>query len=275
MAFRIAQISDTHLSGEKPFFVANFRRISEAVAREQPDLVVNTGDISLDGASGEADLIEARRLHDAIASPLRCIPGNHDIGDNVDVPELEQPIDDDRRARYRRHFGDDWWATDAPGWLLLGVNAQLLASGLAAAREQSRFVADALAHAGDRRIALFIHKPLYDKSEDESHVGGRFLNPAPRRELFETFGVARPALVASGHVHQFRASDAGGAHHVWAPSTAFFIPDSRQTRYGSKEIGFVIHELFESGAHASRFMRAPGAHDLNIVDFPDAYGPMG
>jgi 3',5'-cyclic AMP phosphodiesterase CpdA len=274
MAFRIAQISDTHLSAAKPFFVANFRRVGEAVARERPDLVINTGDISLDGASDDSDLIEARRLHDALALPMRYLPGNHDIGDNVEIPDLDQPIDDTRRAHYLRHFGDDWWVAQAPGWLLLGVNAQLLASGLAAARQQSRFIADTAAQAGQRRIALFIHKPLYDEREDETFVGGRFLNPAPRRELVGAFGAMRPALVASGHVHQFRASDADRMRHVWAPSTGFFLPDSLQPRYGLKEVGYVVHELHENGAHESRFVRAAGAQDLSIADFPQAYGPM-
>ena len=50
MTFRIAQISDTHLSDAKPFFVDNFIRIGEALRESRPDLVVNSGDISLDGA---------------------------------------------------------------------------------------------------------------------------------------------------------------------------------------------------------------------------------
>lgn len=274
MAFRIAQISDTHLSAAKPFFVANFRRVGEALARERPDLVVNTGDISLDGASDAADLSEARRLHDALGLPARFIPGNHDIGDNVEVPGVEQPIDAARRARYVEHFGADWWCTEAPGWLILGVDAQLMGSGLAAAREQTRFIADTVARAGTRRIALFIHKPLYDAGESEAVVGGRFLNPVPRRELFDAFGAARPALVACGHVHQFRLSECDGSRHVWAPSTAYFIPDTRQPRYGLKEVGFVLHELYENGAHESYFVRAPGTQDLSIADFPQAYGPM-
>jgi 3',5'-cyclic-AMP phosphodiesterase len=33
MTFRIAQISDTHLSDDKPFFVDNFVRIGEALRR--------------------------------------------------------------------------------------------------------------------------------------------------------------------------------------------------------------------------------------------------
>ena len=42
MTFRIAQISDTHLSADKPFFVGNFERIGEALRAIPPDLVVNS-----------------------------------------------------------------------------------------------------------------------------------------------------------------------------------------------------------------------------------------
>lgn len=274
MAFRVAQISDTHLSADKPFFVANFKRIGEALAHELPDLVINTGDISLDGASGDGDLAEARRLHDALTLPYRCIPGNHDIGDNADVPNVHQTLNAERRARYLFHFGPDWWRTDAPGWRLIGLNAQLFSSGLAAEREQTAFIAEAAAGAHERRIALFIHKPLFDKHEREDVVGGRFLNPSSRRKLLDAFGAVRPALVACGHVHQFRDSEADGARHVWGPSTAYHIPDTRQPRYGRKEVGFVIHDLREDGTHASRFVLAAGTENLTIADFPSAYGPM-
>jgi len=274
MAFRIAQVSDTHLSREKPFFVANFARVGEAVAREQPDLVINSGDISLDGASNESDLREARRLHDAMGSPCRFIPGNHDLGDNVDVPGAHGgAITAERRARYLNHFGQDWWSLDAPGWRIVGVNAQLFASDLIAAQEQLQFIANAASDASERRFALFIHKPLCDQRVDEDVVGGRFLNPSPRRALLTAFGRAAPALIASGHVHQYRSSEVDGARHIWAPSTAYFMPDRRQPRYGLKEVGFVVHELREDGSHYSRFAAA-GTQNFDISDFPEAYGPM-
>ena len=86
MTFRIAQISDTHLSDHKPFFVDNFVRISEAIRQTKPDLLLNSGDISLDGASDESDLAAARLLHDGLGLPTRFLPGNHDLGDSQDSP---------------------------------------------------------------------------------------------------------------------------------------------------------------------------------------------
>jgi Icc protein len=271
MTFRIAQISDTHLSDDKPFFVDNFVRIGEALRADRPDLVLNSGDISLHGASHEADLAAARLLHDALGLPVRFLPGNHDLGDCQDAPSHgETAIDAARRARYVRHFGADWWWFDVPGWRLLGINAQLLGSDLPEADAQDDAIAEAAAGLGQRRLALFLHKPLFDRSVDETAITGRFVNPVPRRLMFASLGGVAPALIACGHVHQYRASAAFATSHVWGTSTAFVIPDTSQPRYGLKEVGYVEHRLNADGTHDSRLVRVPGVPTLNIAEFPEA-----
>ncbi|TAJ83879.1 metallophosphoesterase [Reyranella sp.] len=275
MVFRIAQISDTHLSEEKPFFIENFRRIGAALRADPPDLVLNSGDISLDGAAGDADLAAARALHDALDLPIRYLPGNHDLGDSQDAPAHgEGAIDAASRDRYLRHFDADFWSFDVPGWRVLGINAQLLGSDLEAAEEQETVIADAAATLDDRALALFLHKPLFDRDRDETAVTGRFINPVPRRRLLALLAEAPPALVACGHVHQYRETRADGALHVWGTSTAFVIPDARQPRYGLKEVGYVEHRLGADGSAESRLVQVPGVPTLNIADFPGAYGPL-
>ncbi len=275
MTYRIAQISDTHLSETKPFFVDNFLRTGAALRESRPDLVLNSGDITLDGADEEADLIAARALHDALELPMRFLPGNHDLGDCQDAPSHgEAPIDAERRARYVKHFGPDWWWFDVPGWRVLGIDSQLLGSDLDAASEQDAAIADAAAGLGDRRLALFLHKPLFDQSADEAAITGRFVNPRPRRALFASLGDAAPSLIACGHVHQYRASITGATQHVWGTSTAFVLPDVLQPRYGVKEVGYVEHRLMPDGSHDSQFVRVPGVPTLDIADFPGAYGPL-
>ena len=96
----------------------------------------------------------------------------------------------------------------------------------------------------------------------------------PRRRLLELLAKAPPALVACGHVHQYRELQADGASHVWATSTAFVIPDARQPRYGVKEVGYVEHCLHPDGSAESRLVQVPGVPTLNIADFPGAYGPL-
>src|SRR5262249_61431625 len=104
MVFRIAHISDTHLSDNKPYFVANFRKVARHIAQAGADLVLHTGDVSLDGSAPEDDLIAARRLHAATGLPLRFIPGNHDIGESQDAPAVAGPPRLSR-ASPRSHLG--------------------------------------------------------------------------------------------------------------------------------------------------------------------------
>ena len=91
----------------------------------------------------------------------------------------------------------------------------------------------------------------------------------------EAFGERAPTLFASGHVHQYfsnRSQDA--AQHVWAPSTGFILPDSRQPLYGRKDVGYVEHQLMPDGTHVSEFVAVPELARLVITDFPDAYGDL-
>ena len=273
MTYRIAQISDTHLGREKPYFVANFLRVGRHLAATRPDLVLNSGDISLDGSGCEEDLAESRRLHDALDLPIRFIPGNHDLGESQDAPPHGGVpiITGELRSRYLRRFGPDYWGLNIPGWRIIAVNAQLLCSDLAAAADQLRFVHEAAVGADSCSVALFIHKPLFHHTVDEDAITGRFVNPLPRRQLWDALGENRPALIASGHVHQFLSHRPQGAHHVWAPSTGFVLPETRQPLYGLKQTGYVEHRLHPDGSHDFVLITVPGLDTLSIADFPDAY----
>jgi 3',5'-cyclic-AMP phosphodiesterase len=118
-----------------------------------------------------------------------------------------------------------------------------------------------------------VHKPLFDASPSEVAATGRFVNPKARRQLLAAFAERCPLVVASGHVHQYRATLTDAARHVWAPSTAFIIPDSRQPRYGEKEVGYVEHRFEPDGSRSGRLVRVTGLKRLDIADFAEAaYG---
>jgi 3',5'-cyclic-AMP phosphodiesterase len=268
--FRVLQVSDTHLSRAKPWFVPNFEAVVGLVASRAPDLVVNTGDIALDGATGEDDLAWARECHAALGVPFRAVPGNHDVGDNPWRPEVDQPITDEPRARYRRHFADDYWLTDIATWVLVGVNAQLLGSGRDAEDEQWSFLASVADQAAGRPVALFIHKPLFDRDPGEADINQRYVIPVSRRRLAEVLRDVRLRLVASGHVHQHRRHRLDGVEHCWAPSTAYIIPDRIQPTLGSKRVGYVEH-TFHAAHVETTIVEAPELTNHNLNDFPLAY----
>src|SRR5262245_12571020 len=273
MAFRIAHISDTHLSSAKPYFVASFLKVANQISGCGADLVLNSGDMSLDGSAQENDLIEARRLHALLGLPVRFIPGNHDVGESQDAPGSRGlPVFSAAQRRcYLRHFGADYWCLHVPGWRIVGINDFLLGSDLAPADQQIRFGDEVAWTAGEAALALFTHRPLFHLSADEQEVSGRFLNPRPRAMLLAALGAGKPALIGSGHLHQFLSHDRGGSHHIWAPSTAFVLTDARQPRYGLKQTGYVEHVLKPDGSHFSRLVTVPGLGSPSIADFPAAY----
>ena len=269
-SFRVIQISDTHLSREQPWCVPNFEAMARIASTRRPDLVVNTGDIALDGAEREDDLAFARNCHAALAVPLRALPGNHDVGDNPWQADVEQPITEERMARYRRYFGVDHWLVEAGRWLLIGLNAQLLGSGLTLEEEQWTFLSSTVAQARARPIALFIHKPLFNVHPGEATVDQRYVPPDHRRRLLEALRDVDLRLVASGHVHQHRHSQVGGVRHCWAPSTAFVLPDRIQPRLGVKRVGYVAYTFGVDNVEVE-IVEAPELTNHSLDDFPGLY----
>lgn len=274
MTFVIAHITDTHLSPAKPMFHENFALIADAIRRDAPDLVINTGDISLNGADLREDLEGALAMHEALGLPWAAVPGNHDIGDNQEIAR-KQPINAERRARFVDVFGPDFWMRDVPGWRLLGLNSLLMGSDLDAAAEQEAFIAEAVAGLGDRHLAIFLHKPLFQDSADETEISGTFVNPAPRDRLRAALGDARPKLVCSGHLHEYREQEKDGARLVWGPAPSFTISDWFLPTHGGVHIvGYVRVALSPDGGVETRLIQPEGLVPHDLADFPQAYGDL-
>ena len=85
---------------------------------------------------------------------------------------------------------------------------------------------------------------------------------------------ARPALIASGHVHQWRDRTADGIRQIWAPAVGFIVGDPWQHRVGEKILGWVEHEFHADGTHAARLHAMPDLPLHDIGEIPEAYGPM-
>jgi 3',5'-cyclic-AMP phosphodiesterase len=273
MTVRIAQITDTHLSVDRPYFRANFERVAEDLRARRPDIVINTGDLALDGADSEADLELARDLHDDLGLACHVLPGNHDVGDHLDVAR-RQPVDHERLARYRRIVGPDYWTIDLPGWRLLGLNALTLGSDGVDDSAQQDAIRTAAAGLNGRALAILLHKPLADESYAEDVSINRFMTAGPRRTLLACLNGAQPALVLCGHVHQYRDTHIGGARHIWAPATSFMISDPWQPGYGAKAVGYLMHEFHADGTHRHRMVPVRGLAHHDLVAFPDAYGDI-
>lgn len=272
--FKLIQVSDTHLSRQRPYFVPNWDAVVAHVNAAQPDMLLNTGDIALNGENVPDDLAFAAEQHSRLTMPVHAIPGNHDIGDNPSPNSHGAGISDPRREIYLSHFGVEQWTMAAGDWYFIALNAQLLGSGLPAEAAQWAFLEQAFSKAGERPVALFLHKPLFRDTPDETHeAAGRYVLREPRMQLLSLMRQAKVRLVACGHVHQHRMFEHEGVCHVWAPSTAFILPDEFQPRIGTKEVGLVEYD-FEGTEVAVRFVTPAGAQHLNLLDVPGAYGDL-
>src|SRR5689334_10252089 len=149
------------------------------VNRLAPDAVIARGDLCINGPDSDAEVAFARRALGRLTPPVHALPGNHDVGDDPPGQESDQIIDASRLHSWLSVFGSDRFTFDAGGWRVLGINAQLLGSGLPQEDEQNAWLDGELA-APAGPVLLALHKPLFLQSSAESEETARTVNRAPR-----------------------------------------------------------------------------------------------
>lgn len=239
--FKVVQISDTHLSEAKPHFADNWPKLAAWVRAQSPDLVIHTGDVTVDGADHERELAYCAGLMEGLGCAWLAVPGNHDVGDAKNV---HQPVNAMRIAAWNRHYRADRWVKDIPGWRLIGLNALLIGSDDAEEQTQERFLADALAGAAGRSLAWFLHRPLFIDEPHEGDTGYWSLKPAQRKRVLDLVRTHKVKLVATGHLHKSHRRDLDGTAYVWGPSGGFVVgPKEQPAMPGKAELGAVVYEF--------------------------------
>jgi 3',5'-cyclic AMP phosphodiesterase CpdA len=241
---RIIQITDTHLSRGKAHFADNWAPLAQWIAAQQPDLVIHTGDITVDGAAIDDDMAYAAGLLHRLGIRWLAVPGNHDVGD---AAHPRQPVNGERLARWRAHFGPDRWVEDigegAGGWRLVGLDAMLLGSGEPEEAAQEAWLDTVMAEAKGRPLAWFLHRPLYLDSPEEGDTGYWSVKPQPRARLMALVRRHKVDLVASGHLHRAHDVVRDGTRYLWAPASSFLVGAMQPPMPGEKRLGAVVYDL--------------------------------
>lgn len=241
----ILQITDAHLSPRNALFRDNLDRIRRAVADDPPDLVVATGDLSLDGADRDEDMAFAAELHRAFPAPLMALPGNHDVGSHPGT-QPDQPVTGPRLARFRDHLGPGRAVVDLPGWRVIGLNTEVMGTGIAEEAAQEAFLDEAIAGAGARRIAMFLHKPVFVTTPQDDAFDYWSVPPPARARLAALIDHPALRLVASGHLHLHHEFAIGRVAFTWAPALSFHVhPREQQGLPGLRHGGALLHHLHE------------------------------
>lgn len=240
---RIVQITDSHLSPAKSHFNSNWSPLVAWVEQQKPDIIIHTGDLTVDGADVETDLIFCRDRIAELPAPVLSLPGNHDIGH---LPGSHQPVNPLRLARWRTHFGPDYWAKDFGDWRIIGLNSLIIGADSTEEEEQFQWLEAELNNSDGKPVAVFAHKPVFVDAPNEGDTGYWGISPAPRQRLYDLFKAHNVKLHASGHLHRAWSGDAFGTNYVWAPAAAFIVGPMERDLPGERILGAAIHELGET-----------------------------
>jgi hypothetical protein len=228
----------------------------------------------------QGDLRYARAQLDRLPVPWHAVPGNHDVGDN---PSLGTPagetVDAGRLQQWLDIVGPDRWSLTLNGWTMLGINAQLAGTGLAAEAAQWSWLEQRLGEPGmsGQPVALVTHKPVTATAAEMAAAPSyRFLPARAWQRISHGSGHSRLALVLSGHVHQRRQLDFHGIDHIWVPTTWAVLPDEVQPVLGAKRCGIVSLEFGGSSPPQPEFIEPDSIAQLTIRDdLPDPYQRRG
>ncbi len=270
MAFRLVQLSDPHLSARRGYGVANFDVLVDALTADPPDLIVASGDLALDDPDDAADRAFARARFDRLPVGWRAVPGNHDIGDNLPEPLMDEPVTAARRRAWIDAWGADWWVEEADRWMVIGLDTLLVASGLEAEAEQWSWLVGVAADAGRRPVMVVVHKPLFLVDPDSPDVDSKTMPPGARRRLLDALGGMGVRVIASGHIHQFRVRAGEGPTMVWAPSTWLVSRADRPSRYGGTKTVGAVEYRFDGAGVTWRLLRPPAMVDIDVHELVGA-----
>lgn len=223
----LVQVTDTHLTGDSDgtLLGMNTERsarqvIEAALASQQPDCVLVTGDIAADGQAAAYEQLNGFFNHRV---PTLWLPGNHD-----DVRAQKGAYRDHLK---RRIVGRHWDVLMLETQVAGKVGGYFSSAELDALQ---RAVADAAA--GDKSLLIATHHPLRALQStwlDEQAVS----NASAALTLMQT--LSDRVVVVSGHVHQESDAVVQGVRMLTTPSTCIqFAPGSHDFALDDKQPGY-------------------------------------
>ncbi|MBP2561355.1 alkaline phosphatase D [Neorhizobium galegae] len=237
---KIIQITDTHFSPEKSHFNGNWAPLLTWIQDTRADLIIHTGDLTVDGADKPGDITFCMNLMRQTSIPMLILPGNHDVGH---LPGSEQPVNAERLARWRELVGEDRWFEDTAGWRFIGLNSLLLGHENDEEESQFEWLRETLEERRGRRVALFAHKPLFVDEPHEGDTGYWSVRPTQRKRLYDLIAAHDVALFASGHLHWAWQGRFANTALTWGPSAAFILGKLVREMPGERLVGAVVHEF--------------------------------
>jgi predicted phosphodiesterase len=278
--FSFAVLADTHLNQNdvdcnSPFDVnrrANrrLRYVIEDLNQRDVDLVLHLGDVVHPVPSmGDLYADSSARFFEQtknLKHPLHLIPGNHDVGDKKFDWGPAGTVRDDFLAAWSKYFGEHYFHIYHKDANFIGINIQLVGSGLDMEAEQKVWLEKKLIALNGERIFLCSHYPpfLLDKDEAEHYDN---LGEIGRKWMLDLLAKYQVEAMFAGHVHHFWYNRSGTTRCYLLPSTAFtrqdysemfrVSPSAENGRNDADKLGYLIMHVHESG-HIMEMVRSFG-----------------
>ncbi|WP_051701488.1 metallophosphoesterase family protein [Mycetocola saprophilus] len=258
-------VSDPHLGhsgGDRRAHAAEtaWAHLHASVSRDRPDLVIITGDLVVDDPDDPTDRALAHARITALDAPVLVVPGNHDVGDHAIRAGLPADwhgtlVSEARVLAWEALWGPSFWMRELEGWVLLGINAQILGSGLPAERRQWEWLERvALPAVSARPLLVFSHESLDARPETRRESAAESdswmsIPSAASSRLAALLAPYRPVAVCAGHTHRHLDWTVSGFRGITAPSLTGAIPERSDmtAALGDQRPGWLRYTL-ENGA---------------------------
>lgn len=221
-------------------YPAELARLQQAVRQINelhPDLVVVCGDLV--NRADEPSFADFNQATAALRMPVRCAPGNHDLGNVPTANSL---------ALYRRSIGPDYYSFQQGGYRFIIANTQLWKANVPGESERHDAWFKSTIREAARRgepVVVACHYPPYEKSPDEPEA--YFNLPPPKRaELLDLFRECGVVAVLVGHAHKTIIHDYHGIAIVASETTS--------ENFDKRPYGFRVWRLTRHYAPEHRFV---------------------
>lgn len=246
---RLLQFTDSHVAGDAGGRVRGMDTLASLEAcleharlhHAPVDAVLLTGDLVQDDARGYLHLAS---LFPACGVPVHCVPGNHDLAEEMAGLLARKPFSLDPVARY-----DEWTLVLLDSSVPGAAHGELGPESLA-------FLDDVLGRYADTHVLVVLHHhpvPTGSPWLDEIMLRepGRFLDILGRHDCVRG--------VLWGHVHQAFDSLQDGLSLMATPSTCFqFAPRCPKFELDDRPPGYRWLHLYPDGEIESRVVWVDG-----------------
>ena len=243
---RVAFLSDTHVNLWTNAMRVMFNRHADeaiaAVNAAQVDLVLVAGDLTDNGKPEQMKLF--RKKVKQIKAPVLFVPGNHDVGIAGNA-EKKSTITPERVKLFRQQLGPDYFAREAGGVRVVGINSCLFETGFPEEAQQWTFLEKELAKPASKPTLLLEHYPLFIKAVDEPPNSTWNVHPAPRQRLLALLKQGGVKTVLSGHLHRPIIHRLDGILFLSNLATAYGLPEGKQ------EAGWVLLRVPRAGGEVT------------------------